>query len=278
MSELIRQTGNDAIYAATNIILPAFWKGEKEILLKPEGGEGDIVTQVDKAAEAAMRRVLRQVFPTHCLALEELPIENPYAKKKWTGDPISATVNFAHGLYGFTTALAYSEEEEVLYGIVYEPLLKEVYSAQKGSGAFRKRDGKKDEKIRVSKTSLPREAVVFGATKGTGQRDDETRFYRDYFSNVIPKLSAVRRLGSQALEVCKVADGSVDAHFHYPPDPDSLAPAILILLEAGGKATDFQGRPWNRSSKTVITSNGTAIHDFLVEGLRGFEPSIVLQK
>jgi len=167
-----------------------------------------------------------------------------------------------HGLPHFGIALTLGKGEGFIFSAVYDPFFKELFWAEKGKGAYLE-----EERIHVSETSELKKVLIFAATKGIEDKEKGKLFYQTTWPKLIYSVASFRRMGSLALELAYVACGRVDAQMHFPNDAFSIPCGKVILEEAGGKVTDFQGRPWTRQSGSVIASNGK-IHDDLVKILQ----------
>jgi myo-inositol-1(or 4)-monophosphatase len=202
--------------------------------------KGDInpVTEVDTLCERAIIQMILDAFPDHDLLTEERPFEGKGSPWKWIIDPLDGTTNYFHGFPCFCVSIGLEVEGEVRLGVVYNPLLDELFHAEKGKGAFLNRN-----QIRVSRADhLDRSFLSTGFPYDVREHTD---FYLRYFWKFISKSFAVRRPGSAALDLSYLVAGS------------------LMVTEAGGKVTDFQGRPFDIYSEETLASNGLIHQEML---------------
>ncbi|MDH3686620.1 MAG: inositol monophosphatase, partial [Myxococcales bacterium] len=180
---------------------------------------------------------------------------------RWVIDPLDGTTNYAHGYPRFCVSIGVERDGARELGVVYDPLLDELYSASRGDGA--RRNG---QPIRVSKeTQLGRSllATGFAYDRRSSELDN-----LDHFATFLKSARALRRDGSAALDLCYVAAGRLDGYWELKLQPWDVAAGYLILEEAGGRASDFSGTLSDGSGTEVVASNGH-IHDAMLEILRG---------
>jgi len=227
----------------------------KTVQLKA-GAVTNLVTNVDEEIENYVKRSIRREFPDDSILAEESPLENEAASRRWVIDPIDGTTNFAHGLPLFCISIGLEIEGEVQLGGVYDPCGKELFFARKGKGATLN-----GRKICVSAANRLERALL-----ATGfPYDVHTRPERSlpYFNGLIQKAQGVRRLGSAALDICYVAMGRFDGFFEVHLNPWDTAAGVLILREAGGKVTNFEGRPFSIYEREVAATNGQIHREML---------------
>jgi myo-inositol-1(or 4)-monophosphatase len=220
-------------------------------------GEINIVTEVDHACEDAIVALLRARFPDHDIVTEETEIERTGSPYVWYIDPLDGTTNFAHGYPCFCTSIALAHEGRVIAGVVYDPLREELFTAERGVGSFLN-----GRRLRVSETTEILQALLL------------TGFPYDVRENVAEKLrlfalfigqaQAVRRDGSAALDLCYVAAGRVDGFWEERLYPWDMMAGILMIEEAGGRASRFDGSAVGTRADEVIVSNGR-LHDRMLE-------------
>lgn len=221
-------------------------------------GKRDIVTDADFAADRALRQVILVRFPRdHFLSEEDdatiraklwqaaQSVKDDYL---WIADPLDGTTNYAHHIPIFGVSLALFHDNQVQIGAVYDPLLDEMYSAERGRGAFL--NGKP---IHVSAVDAFDNAVA-----GTEWARDQRlrRRTASVFGKILGRVMSARALGSAALSLCYIAAGRLDAYFHLSLAPWDVAAAALIVEEAGGKVTAPTGTPWSIHSKAYVATNG----------------------
>lgn len=220
----------------------------------------DLVTAIDKKSEAKIIEVIHKHFPSHNVLGEEGGNLNMESDHIWIVDPIDGTVNFAHSVPIFCVSIALEIKKEVKLGIVYNPMFNEKFWAEKGKGAFL--NGKK---IKVSEIdSLKDSILVTGFPYGAKDNSDHCI---DHFVNFIKLGLPIRRLGSAALDVCYLAAGRFDGFWEVSLNAWDVAAAYLILLESGGKATNFKGGEYSIYDKQILATNGRQLHKEMIDVL-----------
>jgi myo-inositol-1(or 4)-monophosphatase len=212
-------------------------------------GEVDIVTEADKRSEQAILARLRSRFPRHTIVAEEggrqAPAESRYC---WYVDPLDGTTNFAHGFPVFAVSLGLLEDGEPLVGVVFNPISQELFSAIRGEGAYLNQ-----KRVRVSETPQLAQSLL-----GTGfpshKRTKNPNI--SYYWQFTLRSHGVRRAGSAALDLCSVACGRFDGFWEFGLKPWDTAAGILLVREAGGRVTDFAGRPYHPGDPELLASNG----------------------
>ncbi|MEW6439762.1 MAG: inositol monophosphatase family protein [bacterium] len=212
-------------------------------------GETDLVTEVDRACESAIVRKIRSAFPDHGFLLEEsrsAPADSPFL---WIVDPLDGTTNYAHGFPHFCTSIALRHKGLTVAGVVLDPVRNELFTAVRGGGALLN-----GEAIRVSREGrLIRCLLATGFPKNIREaRDANLR----RFSRLIRQARSVRRSGSAALDLCYVAAGRIDGYWVLELAPWDAAAGLLVVSEAGGRATSFSGSSAASGRKGVVASNG----------------------
>lgn len=231
-----------------------------------EKSKGDLVTNADKKSEKFIIEKIKKNFPSHAILAEENSFTHPGHKEKffnseyiWIIDPLDGTTNFAHHLPLFAVSIALFKktssksgylEGEVIAGVVYAPVLGELFYAEKGKGAFL--NGKK---IKVSKTKkLEKSFIVTGITPEQKEKN------LPYIVEMVRSSQALRRLGAATIDLCYVACGRFDAHWEFGLHAWDVAAAALILQEAGGKVTDTKGGLLDLTAGDILATNGN-IHN-----------------
>jgi myo-inositol-1(or 4)-monophosphatase len=225
----------------------------------------DLVTEVDKACEQHLVSALARERPHDSVLAEEgSGVERPGAPYRWVIDPLDGTTNYAHGYPRFAVSIAVERDGAQALGVVYDPLLDELFAARAGGGAFRN-----GRRIAVSRETQLQRALVstgFAYDKAVSE-DDNTREFRAFLKSA----REVRRDGSAALDLCYVAGGRFDAYWEFKLKPWDVAAGTLIVTEAGGRVTDTLGGGEFRSGRSVLASNG-AIHEAMLAGLAAARP------
>lgn len=222
-------------------------------------GEINIVTEADCISQEYIKKSIKEKYPDHSILSEEdLEIKSS-APFRWIVDPLDGTTNFAHGLPIFAVSIAVEYEGEIFTGVVYNPISKELFWAERGEGAFL---GKR--RIKVSETNSLSKALL--ATGFPYDIREDSNNNLNHFSNFALRAQAIRRLGAAALDLCYVACGRFDGFWELKLFPWDVAAGILIVEEAGGKITDFKGFPTDIYSKEIVASNGK-IHNEMIKVL-----------
>jgi myo-inositol-1(or 4)-monophosphatase len=237
-------------------------------------GEADLVTAADRAAEILIRERIRQQWPTHDVLGEEQGLSDQGSEYRWYVDPLDGTTNFAHGFPVFCVSIALEHHAiehkgQRIAAVIYDPTRDELFSAEQGRGA--QLNG---ESIHVSKTAALKESLL--ATGFPSQkRHKNPNIY--FYHQITLHSHGVRRAGSAALDLCNVAAGRFDGFWEFNLNPWDTAAGVLIVEEAGGKVTRFDGSPFEISSRETVASNGL-IHEALLREFedifagRGLEP------
>lgn len=228
----------------------------REINLK-SGQEKNLVTEIDKKSEELIVGIIRKHFPTHDILAEESG--NEYGKKseyKWIIDPLDGTTNFTHGLPIFCISIGLERKGELIAGVIYDPNLNELFSAEKGRGAFLN-----GRRLRVSQTSsLKQSLLVTGFPYNVTENPDNCI---EHFVNFLFEGQAIRRMGSAAIDLAYVAASRYDGFWEVNLNAWDMAAGVLLIREAGGKVTGFTGEEIDIYGKRVVASNGL-IHDEMV--------------
>ena len=218
-------------------------------------GRNDIVTDVDVDVEKAVLELVRWEFPDFgILAEESQPVstDSPY---KWVIDPIDGTRNFAMGIPHFCTIVALSQGDEPVMGVTYDPMREELFTAEKGKGAYLNH-----ERMFVSESPVLSEALL---CCDLGYVDEKAGLAIDMIRSIWPDMLSLRLLGSAGLGVAYAAAGRVDMYFHHSLSPWDIVAGLVQVSEAGGQIVDKQGKPANLQTSGVIAANPVLISDFL---------------
>jgi myo-inositol-1(or 4)-monophosphatase len=223
-------------------------------------GEINPVTIVDKLCDKAIGQKIRSFFPDHDLLTEEGSFERRSSPWKWIIDPLDGTTNYLHGYPCFCVSIGLEIEGEVRLGVVYNPILDELFYAERGKGAYLS-----GNRISVSREDrLDRSFLCTGFPYDVRENGD---FYLRYFREFMMRSVAIRRPGSAAIDLCYLAAGRFDGFWELKLHPWDMAAASLIITEAGGKATDFRGGPFSIYSQEILASNGL-IHEEMLQVIR----------
>ena len=222
-------------------------------------GEINLVTEVDKACEAKIIRILSKDFPTHDFLGEESGTKETGSEFKWIIDPLDGTTNYAHAYPLFCVSIGLEYRGEIILGVVYEPNMDQLFTGERGGGA--KRNGKK---ISVSKTKILKQSMLGTGFAYNVQTPDLKDTNVDRFTRFLMNAQAIRRDGVAAIDLCYVAWGRYDGFWEKDLYPWDTAAGLVILEEAGGKITKFDGSPYRVYDKEILVSNGR-IHDQMLE-------------
>jgi len=230
------------------------WQQPKEIDFK---GAIDLVTSVDRESERRIVEILRRNFPNHSiLAEEETNLVGAERDHCWIIDPLDGTTNFAHGYPQFCVSIALEHEEQIILGIVYDPLRRECFRAIKDRGATLN-----GTPIRTSAAQELDKSLL--ATGFPYDRRANADFYLAFFKGFMTRCQGIRRGGAAALDLCYLACGRIDGFWELKLRPWDTAAGGLIVEEAGGKLTDFSGNPFSIRGNETLGSNGH-IHDEMI--------------
>ncbi|MBI5206160.1 MAG: inositol monophosphatase [Candidatus Firestonebacteria bacterium] len=221
-------------------------------------GEINLVTDIDLKCEKIIKRIILKNFPDHSILAEESDEKKTISIYRWIIDPLDGTTNFAHGYPVFCVSIALEKQGEIILGVIFDPVKNELFLARKGRGAFL--NGKK---IKVSNIdSVTKSLLVTGFPYDI--REDNNNNNLNYFSKMSLSAQAVRRDGSAALDLAYIACGRFDGYWELKLSPWDIASGILLIEEAGGKATDISGGKISLNSRTIVSSNGK-IHQEMID-------------
>jgi len=236
-------------------------------------GEADLVTAADRASEVLIRERIAKQFPSHDVLGEEQGLKDRGSEYRWYVDPLDGTTNFAHGFPVFCVSMALEHRSgsntNRIAGVVYDPTRDELFSAEQGKGA--QLNGKS---IHVSKIAQLKESLVATGFPSHKRHQNPNIFF---YHQITLRTHGVRRAGSAALDLCNVACGRFDGFWEFNLNPWDTAAGMVIVEEAGGKASRFDGSPFELDSRETLASNGL-IHDALVREFqeifagRGLDP------
>ena len=219
-------------------------------------GDFDLVTQADRRSEKLIVESLQKYFPDHAVAAEEGTIKDSEAEFRWHVDPLDGTTNFAHGYPCFCVSLALARKNELLLGVVYNPIYEELYTAARGEGATL--NGKKISCSKIS--TLKNSLLCTGFPNHKRDANPNIHYYWDFTL----KSHGVRRDGSAALDLACVAAGRFDGFWEFGLKPWDTAAGIVLVEEAGGTISDLDGNPYTLGGKSILASNGL-IHPEMLE-------------
>jgi len=242
-------------------------------------GDADLVTAADRASEALIRARIRAQWPTHDVLGEEQGLSDLGGEYRWYVDPLDGTTNFAHGYPVFCVSLGLEhqapeqrssgERASRIAAVIYDPTRDELFSAEQGKSAYLN-----GRKIHVSQTATLKESLLAtGFPSHKRHKNPNIHFYHQ----ITLHSHGIRRAGSAALDLCNVASGRYDGFWEFNLNSWDTAAGVLIVQEAGGMVTRFDGSPFELNSRETVASNGL-LHQALLNEFteifagRGLEP------
>ena len=232
----------------------------KNFKIEFKTNESNLVTEYDKKSEALIISYIKKNFPSHGILAEEGGTEHTDAEYVWVIDPIDGTTNYAHGFPMFAVSVGVQKNGKTICGAVYHVMQDNMYYAEAGNGSYR--DG---HKLKVADNDNLRTSLL--VTGFPYDIDENPHNAMEIFTKMVQSSRGMRRLGSATLDICYVASGSFEGFWEVNLFPWDICAAQLILEEAGGKVTDFNGAPATIHSKQYVCSNGL-IHEPMLEIIR----------
>ena len=218
----------------------------------------NLVTDIDLKAEERIIKLIKKDYPDDDILSEESRYRFSNSEFKWIIDPLDGTHNYIHNIEIFGVSIALEFEGEVVLGVIYMPLTRELYIGQKGEGAYL--NGKR---INVSKRPLPQATMVYDSSIRYNKKAMLTGL-----GELVDKVFNVRMFGSTCRSLSYLASGKVDLEIEYNDKIWDFAAGLLLVEEAGGKATDFQGKRWNTGTRRFVASNGV-VHREILKMIKG---------
>ena len=227
--------------------------GEIEKLQVSIKGPGDFVTSSDKKVEKIIIEELEKARPSYSILSEEIGEVNKDKEFKWIIDPIDGTSNFLHGIPHFAISIGLEHNKEIISGIIYDPIKDEMFAAEKGNGAY-----VNNQRIRVSSRSNLKDCIIF--TGGPRANDKSKDLIFEEYKKISLKVNtAIRKLGSAALDMAYVASGRCDGFLQRNLNYWDIAAGIILVKEAGGYVTDFNGKDEYIKNKSILAANSKII-------------------
>jgi myo-inositol-1(or 4)-monophosphatase len=222
--------------------------------------ELNLVTETDKASEKLITDFIKKKYPSHGILAEEGSDFNKSAEYLWVIDPLDGTTNFAHGLPIFAVSIGVQKNGETIAGVVYDVMRDVVYSSEKGCSSF-----ENDKRINVSKNkNLGHSVLVTGFPYDIKENPDKAY---ERFIAFLKQARAIRRLGSAAIDFCYIACGVFDGFWEVSLHPWDICAGKLIVEEAGGAVTDFDGNKIDIYSKRILATN-KIVHQKMIEVMK----------
>jgi len=222
-------------------------------------GEFDLVTDADLASEKLVIERLSTRFPSHAIVAEESGGQRTASEYCWYVDPLDGTTNFAHGFPMFCVSLGLEQAGDMIAGVIYDPLRDEMFTAERGAGAWLN-----NRRMRVSRASRLTDSL---SATGFPSRKRHQNVNVHFFHQMAMATHGVRRAGSAALDLAYVACGRLDAFWEFGLNPWDMAAGVLLVTEAGGARSDMQGKPHHLRSPHLLADNGL-IHEEVLQLFR----------
>ena len=225
--------------------------------------EIDLVTESDLASERLIIDRIKTYYPRHSILAEESGAMSPatadaQSEWRWIVDPLDGTTNYAHGYPCFCVSIALEHRGEIELGVIYDPMREELFSAERGEGA-----ALNGRRIQVSPTpNLASALLCTGFPYDVRERGEFAR----HFANFIMNAQAVRRDGSAALDLAYVACGRFDGFWEEGLRPWDVAAAVLMIVEAGGRVTHYDGSAFDIYGAPILASN-SLVHEQMMRVL-----------
>jgi myo-inositol-1(or 4)-monophosphatase len=216
-------------------------------------GEFDLVTEADRESEKLVVERLRSHFPGHTVVAEEGGGHTATSEYRWFVDPLDGTTNFAHGFPMFNVTLGLERAGELVAGVVYDPIRQEMFSAERGGGAYLN-----NRRIRVSNTRKLSDSL---ASTGFPSRKRHDNVNIHFYYQLAMASHGVRRTGSAALDLAYVACGRLDFFWEFGLKPWDMAAGVLLVSEAGGRNSDMKGAAHSITGSGHLVSDNGVLHE-----------------
>ena len=228
------------------------------------GEERNLVSEIDRGSEEQIIAMIRSRFPDHGILAEEGGGGPARGEYTWIIDPLDGTTNFLHGVPVFCVTIGIEHRGEIVAGVVYDPNQDILFAAEKGSGAYMN-----GRRLHVSRTGeLINSLLMTGFPYDIAQNPSHAV---EHFVAFLMAARGIRRFGSAALDLSYVAAGRLDGFWEVNLHPWDMAAGVLLVQEAGGTVSDFQGKPLSIYGKKVVASNGV-IHPAMLGVLQKHDP------
>jgi myo-inositol-1(or 4)-monophosphatase len=224
----------------------------------------DFLSFVDENSEKTIINIIREKYPNHSFHAEETGKTEKSGEYRWIIDPLDGTTNYIKGIPVFAISIGLQHNEELVLGVIYDPIQDEMFWAEKGKGAFLN-----GNPIRVSENRKLTKSFI-----GTGFPFKAKHLLKDYlttFESVFLESMGIRRLGAAAIDLAYVAAGRFDGFWEIGLSPWDVAAGAVIISEAGGKVSDFWNKKYYLHNHYLVASNGR-IHNALCEKLQEYFP------
>ncbi len=235
----------------------------------PEGAvraksKTDFLSFVDENSEKAIIDIIRQKYPDHSILAEEGGAEDKSDHYRWIIDPLDGTTNYISGIPNFAVSIACEYKQELILGVIYDPLRGELFYAEKGQGAFLN-----GNKISVSKSTRLSQALL--ATGFPFKAKHLLQAYQGVFAELFQQCIGMRRIGAAAIDLAYVAAGRFDGFWELGLSPWDMAAGAVIIREAGGRVSDFWNQPHFLHNSYLIAGN-SKIHEAICDAVQKHFP------
>jgi myo-inositol-1(or 4)-monophosphatase len=220
-------------------------------------GDFDLVTEADRNSEKLVVERLRSYFPAHSILGEETGTHQGSSEYRWYVDPLDGTTNFAHGFPLFNVTLGLERAGEMIAGVIYDPVRQEMYSAERGGGAYLNH-----RRIRVSSAARLEDSL---ACTGFPSRKRHLNINIHFYHQMAMATHGVRRTGTAALDLAYVACGRLDTFWEFGLNPWDQAAGVLIVSEAGGAVSDMHGGPHAVATSPHVLADNGRLHGQVLE-------------
>jgi len=235
--------------------------GEVQNLQVSLKGPGDYVSQADRRAEKLIYTELSRARPDFGFLMEESgEVESKDGQHRWLVDPLDGTTNFLHGIPVFAVSIALERQGQIVAGVIYNPAMDELYTAERGGGAFLN-----DRRLRVAARNKLVDCVIGTGIPHLGR--GQHGHYLVELRNIMAETAGIRRIGSASLDLAYVAAGRLDGFWEDGLNPWDVGAAILMIREAGGFVSDKTGGQDIFDKKSIVAGN-EVIHSALLKTLR----------
>jgi myo-inositol-1(or 4)-monophosphatase len=227
----------------------------------------DFVTRIDKESEKIIINNIKERFPYHHILAEESIHEKETGEYRWIIDPLDGTTNYIHGYPVFSISIALEYRKEIILGVIFDPIRNELFTAEKGRGAFLN-----EKLIKISSVASMQESLI--TTGFPFRKKDLIDPYLELFKNIFHKVTDLRRAGSAAIDLAYLACGRCEGFFEIGLSPWDIAAGAIMIKEAGGFVTDFSG-----GTDYLLTGNIVAgipaVHEELLVDVRNIFTGII---
>lgn len=238
--------------------------GEVENLQVSRKGPADFVSNADKKAEKTIFEELAKARPTYSFLMEEAgEVQGTDGQHRWIIDPLDGTTNFLHGIPMFASCIALERNGEIIASVIYNPIMEELFVAEKGAGAWLN-----NRRLRVAGRRHLADAVLSTGIKTTGTPDDVRTLKQ--LAHISPASGGIRRTGSASTDLTWLAAGRIDGYWEAGLSPWDVAPGMLVVKEAGGFVSDYSGKTnsvWNGE----IVAGNEPIQKALLKAVKSVE-------